>query len=128
MPVILDGAHNPHAAKQLSRERDTWKDQESGVIWILGIQKQKDVKNILNYLLKKNDIAWIVPIPSHNSWSKEQILDYCPKHSNKLNEANSVQEVLSILIKEKKWVSPPPVIAGSLYLIGDLFDKQLLDS
>ncbi len=128
MPVVLDGAHNPHAAKQLSIERDTWKDQASGVIWILGIQKQKDVKNILNYLLKKNDIAWIVPIPGHNSWSKEQILDYCPKCSSTINEATSVQEVLSILLKTKKWVSPPPVIAGSLYLIGDLFDKKLLDS
>ncbi len=128
MPVILDGAHNPNAAKQLSIERNTWKDQESGVMWILGIQKQKDVKNILNYLLKKNDMAWIVPIPWHNSWSKAQILDYCPKYSNKINEANSVQEVLLILLKEEKWVSPPPVIAGSLYLIGDLFDKKLLDS
>lgn len=41
MPIVVDGAHNPHAANQLSIERDAWTNQESGIIWILGIQKKK---------------------------------------------------------------------------------------
>ncbi len=44
MPIVVDGAHNPHAATQLSIERDTWIDQDSGITWILGIQKRKDRK------------------------------------------------------------------------------------
>jgi len=126
MQIVVDGAHNPQAAKQLSIERDSWTDQESGIIWILGIQKQKDIMNILQHLIRAQDIAWIVPIPSQQSWSKEQVLSYCPEYRTQLNEALSVEEVLSILKRRKEWPSPAPVITGSLYLIGDLFQRKIL--
>ncbi len=126
MPIVLDGAHNPHAAKQLAIERDTWTNQESGIIWILGIQKRKDMMNILHNLIREKDLAWIVPIPSQQSWSKDQILSYCPEYKKQLKEALSVEEVLSMLRTRKEWPSPPPIITGSLYLIGDLFQRQIL--
>jgi len=126
MQIVVDGAHNPQAAKQLSIERDSWTDQESGIIWILGIQKQKDIMNILQHLIRAQDIAWIVPIPSQQSWSKEQVLSYCPEYRTQLKEALSVEEVLSILKRRKEWPSPAPVITGSLYLIGDLFQRKIL--
>ncbi len=126
MPIVVDGAHNPQAAKQLSIERDAWTDQENGIIWILGIQKQKDMINILQHLIRAKDFAWIVPIPSQKSWSKDQILSYCPEYRSQLKEALSVEEVLSILKRRKGWPSPPPIITGSLYLIGDLFQRKIL--
>ena len=126
MPVVVDGAHNPHAAKQLSVERKSWTNQESGIIWILGIQKQKDMKRILHNLLREKDLAWIVPVPSQQSWSKHQVLSYCPEYRSQLKEALTVKEVLSILKGKKEWPSPPPVITGSLYLIGDLFKRKIL--
>ena len=128
MPIVVDGAHNPHAAKQLSIERDAWTDQESGIIWILGIQKRKDMIGILHKLIREKDLAWIVPVPGQQSWSKDQILSFRPEYRNQLTEALSVEEVLSILKKRKEWPSPPPIITGSLYLIGDLFQKQILIS
>ena len=68
--IILDGAHNPHAAKQLAVERNNWKRQEMGVNWVLGIQSHKQAPRMLRYLLKPSDKAWIVPIPNHTSWTK----------------------------------------------------------
>ncbi len=128
LPIVVDGAHNPNAAKQLSIERDAWADQERGIIWILGIQKQKDMVNILHNLIREKDLAWIVPIPSQRSWSKHEILSCCPEYRFRaqLKEAWSVEEVLSILEKRQAWPSPPPIITGSLYLIGDLFQKEIL--
>ena len=126
LPVIVDGAHNPHAARQLSIERDTWPDQESGVFWILGIQKQKDILNILKNLIREKDLTWIVPIPGQQSWSKDQILSVCPSYRNQIKEALNVEEVLSILRERDEWPSPIPIITGSLYLIGDLFKRQIL--
>ena len=128
MPIIVDGAHNPHAANQLSIERDAWTDQENGVIWILGIQIRKDIKGILNKLIKKGDLAWIVPVPDQQSWSREQILSLCPQYKDKIKEAFCVEEILSTLKKQNRWPSPPPVISGSLYLIGDLFQRGILIS
>ena len=76
MPIVVDGAHNPHAANQLSIERDAWTNQESGIIWILGIQKRKDMIGILYKLVRDKDLAWIVPVPGQQSWSKDQILSF----------------------------------------------------
>ena len=128
MPIIVDGAHNPHAAEKLSIERETWPDQEKGIIWILGIQKQKDMLNIVHNLIREKDLAWIVPIPHQPSWTKDQILNYCPEYKKQIKEALSVHEVLSILKKRTEWPSPRPVITGSLYLIGDLFKSQIFIS
>ena len=126
MPIVVDGAHNPHAAKQLSIERDEWPDHENGLIWILGIQTRKDIIGILHNLIREKDLAWIVPIPDQQSWAKDQILSFCPKYKNQIKEALSVEEVLLALKKQKEWPSPPPIITGSLYLIGDLFQRQVL--
>ena len=128
MPIVVDGAHNPHAARQLSLERDTWTNQESGVIWILGIQKQKDIINILYNLIREKDSAWIVPVPGQSSWSREQILNFCQDYKSQLKEASCVDEVLSNLKKRRRWPTPKPIITGSLYLIGDLFQRQILKS
>ena len=128
MPIVVDGAHNPHAAKQLSIERDAWTDQESGIIWILGIQKRKDMIGILHKLIREKDLAWIVPVPGQQSWSKDQILSFCPEYKDQIKEAFSVEEVLSTLKKQHRWPSPPPIISGSLYLIGDLFQRKILTS
>jgi len=126
MPIIVDGAHNPHAAKQLSVERDLWPDQENGLIWILGIQKRKDIIGILKNLIREKDLAWIVPIPDQQSWAKDQVVSFCPEYKNQIKEAFSVEEVLLTLKQQKGWPSPPPIITGSLYLIGDLFLRQVL--
>lgn len=50
-PLLIDGAHNPPAAKQLSKERNLWKHQKNGVHWILGIQSQKEGPKMLKHLL-----------------------------------------------------------------------------
>ena len=126
LPIIVDGAHNPHAATQLSVERNGWTDQESGVIWILGIQIRKDIAGILRKLIKLNDLVWIVPVPDQQSWSRDQILSLCPEYEDQIKEAICVEEILSTLKKRDGWPTPPPVISGSLYLIGDLFKKEVL--
>jgi len=126
MPIIVDGAHNPHAARQLSIERNSWPDQGNGVIWILGIQIRKDIIGILQNLIRDKDLAWIVPVPGQQSWAKDQILSLCPEYKDQIKEAFSIEEVLLALKRHKEWPSPPPIITGSLYLIGDLFQRQVL--
>jgi len=126
LPIIVDGAHNPHAAKQLSIERNSWPGQGNGIIWILGIQIRKDIIGILQKLIRDKDLAWIVPVPGQQSWAKDQILSLCPEYKDQIKEAFSVEEVLLALKRKKGWPSPPPIITGSLHLIGDLFQRQIL--
>jgi len=81
---------------------------------------------ILHKLIREKDLAWIVPIPGQQSWSKDQILSCRPEFKDQIKEALSVEDVLSALKQQHRWPSPPPIISGSLYLIGDLFQRKIL--
>ncbi len=120
MPLYLDGAHNPHAAKQLSLERDNLANENKATSWIIGIQSHKDGPNILRSLLRPLDTAWIVPIPGHKSWKTSSLIDSCPKYESQINEAKSVEHVLKKLSFSNRWNNNPIIICGSLYLIADL--------
>ncbi len=122
-PLILDGAHNPQAMKQLSKERSCWTGQKKYIHWIIGIQLQKDAPTMLRNLLKEQDIAWIVPIPNHQSWGKEELAIACPEFSHQFRQIENVIKVLELLRAQGEWPSPPPVVTGSLYLIGELLSN-----
>lgn len=121
----LDGAHNPPAAVQLAQERDQWPNASKGVVWILAIQAHKDAVAMLEVLLQPQDQAWIIPVPSHKSWSRAALLQKLPQLGNQLQEADSLETVLNQL-SSAGWPTPMPIVAGSLYLIGDLFARGVV--
>ena len=128
-PVLLDGAHNPDAAEQLGKERKAWCKDNQTQIWILGIQAHKKAPEMLNRLLQPSDQAWIVPVPGHVSWTAKELRARCSSHSHQLKSAQSVYEVLDKLFTQDAALqNPPPVIAGSLYLIGALVAEGVLNT
>ncbi len=127
LSLLIDGAHNSHAANQLSKERETWAHQKNGIYWILGIQSHKEGPEIIRNLIKQQDLAWIVPIPYQKSWTKSELENSCPELSAQLNHAENVEDSLEE-IRQKTWPKSPPVITGSLYLLGSLFSKRVFDT
>ena len=121
----LDGAHNPPAARQLAQERNKWRDESLGVVWILAIQAHKDAVAMLQALLQPHDQAWILPVPGHKSWCRAALLQDLPRLSHQLQEADSLETVLHQLNSDG-WPTPMPIVAGSLYLIGDLFARNVV--
>jgi dihydrofolate synthase/folylpolyglutamate synthase len=121
----LDGAHNPPAAVQLAKERSQWSGACNGVVWILAIQAHKDAVAMLQTLLQPQDQAWIIPVPSHRSWSRSALLQALPQLEQQLQEAESLESVLHQL-SSNGWPTPMPIVAGSLYLIGDLFARSVV--
>ncbi|MCH2566007.1 MAG: dihydrofolate synthase, partial [Prochlorococcus sp. ALOHA_A2.0_51] len=89
-------------------------------------QAHKQAPAMLRHLLKPSDLAWIVPVPEHCSWTQHQLAAHCPDLSSQLQSADNVEQVFSILLKQNRWPNPPPVVAGSLYLLGDLLAKQTI--
>jgi len=65
-------------------------------------------------------------VPEHRSWTQPQLAEACPELASQLQTANAVEQVFSILLTQKPWPTPPPVVAGSLYLLGDLLAKQII--
>jgi len=127
MDILIDCAHNPHAADQLSLERLKWKGEEKGVPWILAIQKQKDASSMIRSLIRPNDLAWIIPVPEHTSWTQNELSKLCPNYSKQLRNAVNIEEALSMILLENQWSIPSPVITGSIYLAGDLARKNLIN-
>ena len=121
----LDGAHNPPAAVQLAEERSQWIDASNGVVWILAIQAHKDAVAMLQTLLQPQDQAWIIPVPSHKSWSRSALLQELPQLEHQLQEADGLETVLNHL-SSNEWPTPVPIVAGSLYLIVDLFARGVV--
>ncbi len=123
-PLLLDGAHNPHAASELAKERLLWKENEKGVHWILGIQSHKKGPEIIRLLVKKNDHAWIIPVPNQNSWLASELSKSCPDLSNQLHQISNVEEILERFIKRGEWPKPFPIIAGSLFLFENFMSNE----
>ena len=121
----LDGAHNPPAAVQLAEERVHWTSASIGVVWILAIQAHKDAAAMLQALLQPQDQAWIIPVPGHKSWCRAALLKELPDRGHQLQEADSLETVLNQLNSDG-WPTPMPIVAGSLYLIGDLFARGVV--
>ncbi len=123
--LILDGAHNPQAAKELAKERFSWPNQKEGVNWIFGIQEHKKAPEIIRTLVKKNDNAWIVPISKCSCWKASQLSKIYPALSNQLHEKKNVIEVLEELhLRGPKEERKQTVITGSLYLIGEFLSQN----
>ena len=119
-PLLVDGAHNPPAAQQLALERHRWSGQAQGQTWILGIQAHKQALEMIEHLLLPVDRAWIVPVPGHRSWSRSSLVEAVPRWREQLKQANSAVMALEAIQGTGSWPQPMPVLAGSLYLIGDL--------
>ena len=128
-PIRLDGAHNPAAAAHLAQERACWCDRQQAQIWILGIQAHKQAPEMLQLLLEPNDFAWIIPVPGHQSWTLDRLSEACPNLANQMGGANDVLEVLNRLVSAPgSWPNPSPLIAGSLYLLGELMAQRIIEA
>ena len=125
-PLLLDGAHNPPAAAQLALERGRWPGEDAGVCWILAMQAHKQAPAMLEHLLDPSDRAWIVPVPDHHSWTRSRLAEQCPRWHNQLLEADSGEAALLEIQARGAWPRPMPVVAGSLYLLGDLFARAVV--
>ena len=83
---------------------------------------------MLKHLLRTEDRAWITPVPDHHSWTRDQLTEQLPAMQRQLREASSVEAVLQHLLAKDEWPQAMPVVAGSLYLLGDLFARNLVEA
>jgi dihydrofolate synthase/folylpolyglutamate synthase len=109
-PVLIDGAHNPPAAAGLRRELNQLAPGQPRH-WLLGIQRHKDGPAIVRALMAPGDRAWMVPIEGCRSWQAAE-----------LNIAGVHDSPSAEMALEQLWPAAcEPVIAGSLYLLGQLW-------
>ncbi|WP_414754948.1 bifunctional folylpolyglutamate synthase/dihydrofolate synthase [Anabaena sp. CCY 9910] len=114
--LLIDGAHNPAAAKVLRNYVDTLNTQS--VTWVMGMLSTKDHTDIFQALLKPNDQLYLVPVPDNNSANPEVLSklarDICPK----LSTCQTFPHLPLALETAFNSTDNLVVLCGSLYLIG----------
>ncbi len=117
-PVILDGAHNPDAAKALA---EVLKENADGkpVGLIVGMCGDKEPGQFLQYLSDVTEKLWVVPIDNERNMPPEMILNAAtsvgiPSVAATLPQA--IQEAEEWAIVDNGIVC----ITGSLFLIGEV--------
>lgn len=114
-PLILDGAHNPHAAKVLAH---TWHDQFGTrmATLVFGAVESKDVAGVLTELAPLAARIFLVPVDSPRGLpvdSLRGVLASLPG-APAAEEFNALEEALHVA----RAGANPVLVAGSLFLVG----------
>jgi len=117
--ILVDCAHNYPAAKALSNERRNWENEDKGIYWILGVQRQKDIYAILKTLLKKNDHLLLVPVPNQPSWQLNDLSHIKEIDLQKTIEFKTFELAIEYLFSLEKWPPNHPVLTGSIFLVAE---------
>ena len=67
-----------------------------------------------------------MPVPGHSSWSRSSLLEQAPQWGGQLFEAPGVEQALLQIHGPQRRPGTLTVLAGSLYLIGDLLAQGLV--
>jgi len=114
--VVLDGAHNPHAAEILVK---TWREQygELQPLVIFGAIESKDLEGVLANISSIAQQIIFTPIDSPRSLPYQDVLDTLEKNSAKPISSNNLAHALEIAQKS----GLPILVTGSLYLLGEYY-------
>lgn len=109
-PFILDGAHNPHAAKALV---NTWEQEHPSqkANLIFGAVEDKNTDKVLAILSQIAKHIHLVPIDSPRALSTDELIKSLPEHAPPHTAHPDLDSLLA--------TEPPlSLITGSLFLIG----------
>ena len=121
--IILDGAHNPAAAKALSEELKKFRNAEYGIrvnqlMLIIGILKDKDYKGIISFLAPIADYIIITKPKTDRGRIAEDLKTESLKYKKDVEIIEDISEAIS---KAKSYTKSNDIICitGSFFTIGE---------
>jgi len=125
--IILDGAHNPHAAKALMK---TWgiECMNKKATVIFGAVEDKDVSGVLGYVIELAERVILTPVNNPRSVDTDglnvELKSTLPDYSGDVLASTSVKDALEKSVSYDETI----LVVGSLFLIGEaksyLLDKD----
>ncbi len=117
--LLIDGAHNPDAAKSLRAYIDHTYPNQS-ITWLMGMLQTKDHDDIFQALLRPNDRLHLVPVPGHISAEPEALAAIAQQICPRLASTQVHLDLGAALAAAVR--TQPTVFCGSLYLIGHFYE------
>jgi dihydrofolate synthase / folylpolyglutamate synthase len=111
--IILDGAHNPHAAEVLVA---TWQEKfpQRRASLIFSAVSSKDVRGVLTLLAPLAERIFLCSVNSPRALSHAELLEAMPSDAPDAISCASLDQALAAA----RQCNDPILIAGSLYLVG----------
>lgn len=113
--LLIDGAHNPDAAKELRKSLDYYFNNQKR-IFLYSTLNTKDYKEIAKILFNKDDEIYYYEFKNKNAISFEEYKNNTPQLRN-IKQFNKDQLKEFLLKPELK------IVTGSLYMIGELYNE-----
>ena len=123
--LLIDGAHNPAAAKVLRQYIDSL---DTSVTWVMGMLSTKDHADIFEALLRANDQLYLVPVPDHSTAEPEVLASLAKNICLKLDNCQAFPELFNALdtaFQSNHNSERLVVLCGSLYLLGYFLAQTL---
>jgi len=112
--IVIDGAHNPHAANVLA---ETWREQypDEKAALVFSAVAAKDVAGILTTLMPIADRLFICPVDTPRALSSAELAATIPDESVPHECFETLADALTAARKTDRRI----LIAGSLFLAGE---------
>ena len=117
--ILLDGAHNPDGIKALKNAVEKYNPKKSASL-ILGMLADKDSETSIKILEGAFDTVYTVPVDNPRSLSSEKLAERCIPHFKEVKVYGDVKSALEAARSEAEENDSLLVIAGSLYLAGEI--------
>ena len=113
-PVVLDGAHNPHAARVLA---ETWMEVFPGEkpVMVFSAVATKDVSGILAELTPLAERIHICPVATPRALATGELIAFLPGDSPPFTAFDSFGAAFDAALA----CGRPILVAGSLFLVGE---------
>jgi dihydrofolate synthase/folylpolyglutamate synthase len=111
--IVLDGAHNPHAAAVL---QETWHQQfpQQKATLLFSAVASKDVSGVLDLLAPLAERILLCPVDSPRALDEDSLRSALPAHAPQTTWHPNFAQALA----QAREFDAPILIAGSLYLVG----------
>ncbi|MBQ7875516.1 MAG: bifunctional folylpolyglutamate synthase/dihydrofolate synthase [Oscillospiraceae bacterium] len=115
--VILDGAHNPQAAKALAENVKEFLPKKRTLI--CGMMADKDCEAVMAELAPHFEHVIAVPVDNPRAIAPEELAKIAAKYCENVEARENAKETLEMVLGELK-DDEALVVAGSLYLASEL--------
>jgi dihydrofolate synthase / folylpolyglutamate synthase len=117
MKLLIDGAHNPAAAKVLRQYIDRL--APTPVHWLMGMLSTKDHADIFQALLRKGDRLTLVPVPEHSTADPLRLAELARSVCPDLESCDTAVDLVEGLQLLQEKALGLKILCGSLYLVGE---------
>ncbi len=116
--VILDGAHNHPAAKQLRESLEEFLKKKKRLLLILGICQDKEIKKIIKELAPLASQVIVTAAATPRAVRPKDLYQVARRYNENIQVAEGVEEAVKTALKKAK-KEGVVCVSGSLYVVGE---------